>query len=220
MRARGLLLLSFAFLSITIGACGSDAGPAGDPDLAVAGAVEDLSMPTPSPSPDLSAPPDLASTATTDMRSVGGDDGALPIGPAPDGGFCHLYGFGAPAVSVVKVTSQPASTGGTIPLGAYDAVEVTTTTNLTGTYRGTWVFASATEVHTYDGFASTGSTFPTPTPRTYAWSTSGVTLSRSLICPTGTTMPTGTYSVRTDASGTYLDVLSNGTLRVTFKKRP
>lgn len=211
MRVR--LCLAFLFLSSTMFACGSEpTGPSGAPDLAMPPVgVEDLAT---AAVVDLRDAVDLTAASPMDLALPPSDGGPI-LGPVPDGGFCHTYGWGQPAVGFTKVTSLPTMTGGTIPAGAYDAVEVTTDTNLMGTLRSTWVF-DATNVFVYEQLTLSGPP-PTPIPRTYSWSTASTSLMRQPVCA-ATMSFTNSYRVRTEASGTYLD-LRSGSFVFTYKKR-
>lgn len=130
-------------------------------------------------------------------------------------GACHSFGFGAPAATIVIVSSLPTMTGGTIPLGVYDAVAAKTTGTVTGTYRATWSFTDATTLQSIEQLTLTSPS--TPVPRTLTWSTSGTNLTRTQTCG-GTTAFTNEYTVRTEAGVTYLDVRQTS-LMFTFKKR-
>jgi len=130
-------------------------------------------------------------------------------------GACHGFGFGAPAVTIAKVTSLPTMTGGTIVGGIYDAVGFQTTGTLTGSYRATWSFVAGMKI---EAIEQTTLTSPGPiVPRVLTWSTSGTSLTRTQICG-GSSMFNNEYTVRTESGATYLDVRQD-TLMFTFKKR-
>ena len=99
----------------------------------------------------------------------GTDAGRSDAGPLPDSGTdCHAYTLGGSPVPIRIVGSLPAMTGGTIPLGIYDAVDAQVTSTLTGQYVATWVFESATVLHTLDALATGSGTVPTPSSYTGA----------------------------------------------------
>lgn len=194
--------------------------------LALLACSSDPAAPSDTPA-DAAAPSDAGKGADDGGGAIDGggtpsdagaqaDDGGDAKAPPGDGGGCHALGFGGAPVTMVKVVSLPAMTGGAIPLGSYDAVEAKTTGTLLGTYRGSWTFETATTLQVFEQLALSG-TPPTPKPRTLSYSTSGVTLSRQQICG-GTDAFTNDYSVRAETAGTFLDVQSGGLL-FTFKKR-
>ena len=157
-----------------------------------------------------------AATADAATADAGTDAAIADAGPPPDaGGACHAHDFGAAAVPIRMVLSLPAMTGGTIPLGTYDAIDTQTTTSVSGTYRATWVFEDATTLAQRQQITLAG---PGPViPRLFTWSAAGNELTRTETCPgaDGFTQP---YTVRTEGGDTLLDV-RQGTLMFTFRLR-
>jgi len=146
-----------------------------------------------------------------------GTDGAIAdAGPPPDAaGACHAHALGAAAVPIRSVGMLPEMTGGTIPLGTYDAIDAQTTVPVGGTYRATWVFEDATTLAQLQQITLAG---PGPViPRLFTWSTAGATLTRTETCP-GADSFTHTYRVRVEGGDTLLDIRQD-TLMFTFRLR-
>lgn len=148
-------------------------------------------------------------------------DAGLPMdaGTTVDGGPCHTVTFGLPTVPIRLAATLPTMTGGTIATGIYDAVDAQSTTMSVadgGTYRSTWSFVSGTRLDTLDQLTLSG-TPPTPTPRSFAWSTTGARLLRNGNC-SSTSMFDNEYRVQVDGGATYLEVRQSSVM-FTFKKR-
>ena len=150
-----------------------------------------------------------ADTAVSEVAA----DTAAEVGSDASG--CHSVAFGAPAAPITKVTMLSAPTGGTIPAGIYDAVEVKTTGSITGTYRATWSF-SATAIEAIEQL-TISPTPPAPSVRTFSYTTAGASFSRTMTCG-GSMMFSNTFTVRTEAAVTFLDIRQD-TIQFTFKKR-
>lgn len=149
-------------------------------------------------------------------------DSASPTPDASgDGGACNTLDFGQPETAIVKVTSLPTMTGGTIASGIYDMIKAETTGTATVGYvmRSTWSFAATTmDMVNYSNSRPDGGTPPTPGRATWSYSTSGIDLTRSVVCGTPQTSTTQ-YTVTTSGADTLLQVSSSGILMLTFKKR-
>jgi hypothetical protein len=155
-----------------------------------------------------------ADAATTDAATT--DAAIADASSGSDAsGACHAYAFGAPAAAIRMVASLPAMTGGTIPLGTYDAIDAQTTSTIGGSYRATWVFEDATTLAQLQQITLTGP--GAVVPRLFTWSTAGTTLTRAETCP-GADSFSQTYRVRTEDGDTLLDV-RQATLMFTFRLR-
>ncbi|MCC6993494.1 MAG: hypothetical protein IT370_02580 [Deltaproteobacteria bacterium] len=195
---RSSLLITVLWLA-GLGGCGSSAD---DDDDAADAAVLGMDAAV------------VAADAALPDASQPGADAARPDGAA---GACHGESFGAPAVPLRMVATLPGATGGSIPPGAYDAVDAQTTGSTTGTFRSTWFFAG-TQLDVFEQLTLTG-TPPTPVPRSFSFSTAtGNRLLRTGICMSTSSFD-NEYSVRTVGVDTFLDV-KQATIMFTFKKRP
>ena len=144
-------------------------------------------------------------------------DAGTDAGRPDAGDACHGYAFGGPAVDFRSVAVLPAMTGGVIPPGAYDAVDMQTTGALRGTYRGTWVFEDDTTLQTIEQLTLSGAP-PIATPRTQNFRTVGTSLQRMRTCG-GSDSFDNQYQVRRDDAGVvFLDVRQAGLL-FTFQRR-
>ena len=230
---RKALLLS----TLALAACSDDpAAPSGDvgvADSAQSEAAADAraadAVTADAVTADAAALPDSTTADSTTTDSTTTDSTTTDSGAAGDGAFdapitwdtagaCHAFGFGAPSATIALVPSLPTMTGGSIPLGIFDAVGAKTTgsTGVGGTYQATWSFVTATRLEAVEQLALSG-TPPVPVPRALSWSTSGATLTRAQTCG-GSSSFSNDYTVRSEAGATYLDVRS-GSLMFTFKKR-
>lgn len=199
-----------------------DAGLIGD-----AGAIEDGGIPGGDSGVDGGAgdagstdagPVDAGSTDAGPVDAGPTDAGSTDAGRADAGDACHGYTFGAPAVPIQNVPSLSwtGAGGGTIPLGTYDAVSAESTGTLSGMYRATWVFEDASTLAQLQQITLSG---PGPvTPRRFAWSTAGDTLTRIETCP-GSDSYNQSYRVRTEGAQTFLDVRQSGALIFTYRRR-
>jgi len=191
----------------------ADAGSAGDAATADAARADAATVDA--------ATTDAATTdaatidaATTDAATA--DAAIADASSGPDAsGACHAHAFGAPAVPIRMVASLPAMTGGTIPLGTYDAIDAQTTGTIGGSYRATWVFEDATTLAQLQQITLAGP--GAVIPRLFTWSTAGTTLMRAETCP-GADSFSQTYRVRTEDGDTLLDV-RQATLMFTFRLR-
>lgn len=129
---------------------------------------------------------------------------------------CHEHALEVPEVQIETVPNLPTMTGGDIPLGTYDIVAASTTGQLTGTIRSTWVFEDETTLQVIQQLALVGPA-PEPTPRTMSYATSGATLDREESCP-GTEQFSNEYRVRDDGDEIVLDVRQGG-LMFTYQRR-
>lgn len=196
-------------VALVLAACGS--GVATDAGTSVdAGTSIDAG-----PGIDSSTPVD--SGVAVDSLDAGADAGPVDASlPRIDAnGTCHPYPLGGDEIAFRMVTSLPAMTGGTIPSGTYDAVDVQTMGSISGSYRATWVFEDATTLQQVQRLTLLSPS--TITPRTFTWSTSGATLSRTETCPDENEFESE-YRVRTEGDDVFLDV-RQGTLMFTFRRR-
>lgn len=185
---------------------GGDAGDLADAAL-IADASEDAAADGSSPD----APVD-------DDAGAGGEDASADAAVG-DGGACHERTFGAAEAPLTTVSSLPAMTGGPIALGTYDVVGAYTTGSLTGTIRGSWSFVSATTLEAIEQLALQGSTPAPAQAKTFDYSASGTTLTRTLVCGSGTSSFTNEYTARSAGSEVFLDVRT-GSVMFTFQRRP
>jgi hypothetical protein len=209
IRAAKHLIPMLACAALLVAACGDDDDGAG------ADAAANLADATSSID---GGGIDAASSADASSSADANTAADAMVGPDADPSACHGLGFGAAAVSLEQVGTLPAMTGGTIPLGAYDAVAFKMkTSTTTGTYRGSWYFEGGNVLKLVQQITLAGSP-PPATPRTFSYGTAGTVLTRTETCP-GTMVFSNGYTVRTEAGGTFLDVRQN-TIMFTFKKRP
>ncbi|MEM9860882.1 MAG: hypothetical protein AAF938_04650 [Myxococcota bacterium] len=179
-------------------------------------AAADAALDAPIDAMDAAADSAVDARADADAAMDAATDAAMDADPVDASDACHDLTFGGEVVSFERVDAFARSTGGTIPLGVYDAVAARTTGRIEGTYRGTWNFTSDSTLELLEQITLSGRP-PTPTPRTLEYRTGANQLTRAQVCG-GDTVFMNEYSVRITRDRTVLEVTS-GTIQFEFELR-